>query len=50
MLKLEDLQGLIVRVVRVREYSQQMGYQASKGMPKWRRNNSEEAVMYNNVQ
>lgn len=51
MLRLEDLEGLIVivRVVRTREYAQQMGNQTSQWMQNWR-NDSEDSIMYSNVQ
>lgn len=50
MLRLEYLEGLIVRVVRIREYAQQMGNQTSQWMQKWRKNNSEDSIMFSNVQ
>lgn len=50
MLRLEHLEGLIVRVVRIKEYSHWMGYQTFQQMQIWRKNNNEEAIIYNNVQ
>lgn len=50
MLRMEYLEALIVRVVRIREYAQQMGNQTSQWMQKWRKNNSEDSIMFSNVQ